>query len=316
MKKMVSLLLALALALTLCACVTPKTPMPIEDGDKSAAQPVTVRLGGLKGPTSMGMVKLLDDAESGATENGYAFTMAASANELTPQLVQGELDIVAVPANVAAILYNQTEGGVELLAAGTLGVLYMVEKGGETVTDVASLSGKTIYATGKGATPEYALTYLLSQHGLTLGTDVQVEWKSEPTEIVALMAEQENAVALINKTDLGSAVEPGELPFLNVIPICAKTGAGLDQLADAVDTMFENETPCDGSILTNARQFDAIRRAYEAMLRALQGLQLGVTPDAVLTDVEQAMEAMGEITGATVREDITARIFERFCVGK
>ena len=197
MKKMISLLLALTLALTLCACVTPKTPMPIEDGDKSAAQPVTVRLGGLKGPTSMGMVKLLDDAESGATENGYEFTMAASANELTPQLVQGELDIIAVPANVAAILYNQTEGGVELLAAGTLGVLYMVEKGGETVTDVASLSGKTIYATGKGATPEYALTYLLSQHGLTLGTDVQVEWKSEPTEIVALMAEQENAVAML-----------------------------------------------------------------------------------------------------------------------
>ena len=137
MKKMISLLLALTLALTLCACVTPKTPMPNEDGDKSAAQPVTVRLGGLKGPTSMGMVKLLDDAESGATENGYEFTMAASANELTPQLVQGELDIVAVPANVAAILYSQTEGGVELLAAGTLGVLYMVEKGGETVTDVA-----------------------------------------------------------------------------------------------------------------------------------------------------------------------------------
>ena len=138
----------------------------------------------------------------------------------------------------------------------------------------------------------------------------------EDQAIIDLCMEQEIAVALINKTDLGSAVEPGELPFLNVIPICAKTGAGLDQLADAVDTMFENETPCDGSILTNARQFDAIRRAYEAMLRALQGLQLGVTPDAVLTDVEQAMEAMGEITGATVREDITARIFERFCVGK
>ena len=138
----------------------------------------------------------------------------------------------------------------------------------------------------------------------------------EDQAIIDLCMEQENAVALINKTDLGSAVEPGELPFLNVIPICAKTGAGLDQLADAVDTMFENETPCDGSILTNARQFDAIRRAYEAMLRALQGLQLGVTPDAVLTDVEQAMEAMGEITGAIVREDITARIFERFCVGK
>ena len=197
MKKMISLLLALALALTLCACVTPKTPMPIENGDKSAAQPVTVRLGGLKGPTSMGMVKLFDDADNGLGQNAYTYTIAASANELTPQLVQGELDVLAVPANVAAILYNQTEGGVVLLAAGTLGVLYIVEKGGETVTDIASLNGKTIYATGKGATPEYALTYLLSQHGLTLGEGVQVEWKSEPTEIVALMAERDNAVAML-----------------------------------------------------------------------------------------------------------------------
>ena len=181
MKRIITLVLALILALTLCACVTPKTPMPIEDGDKSAAQPVTVRLGGLKGPTSMGMVKLFDDADNGLGQNAYTYTIAASANELTPQLVQGELDVLAVPANVAAILYNQTEGGVVLLAAGTLGVLYIVEKGGETVTDIASLNGKTIYATGKGATPEYALTYLLSQHGLTLGEDVQVEWKSEPT---------------------------------------------------------------------------------------------------------------------------------------
>ena len=163
MKRIISLLLTAALALTLCACVTPKTPMPI-DGDEggTAAERVTVRLGGLKGPTSMGMVKLLEDGENGTTANDYVFTMAASASELTPKLVQGELDILAVPANVAAILYNQTEGGVELLAAGTLGVLYIVEKGGETVTDINSLKGKTLYATGKGATPEYALTYLLS----------------------------------------------------------------------------------------------------------------------------------------------------------
>ena len=79
---------------------------------------------------------------------------------------------------------------------------------------------------------------------------------------------------------------------------------------------FAGNMPCDGSILTNPRQFDAIRRAHEAMLSALKGLQLGQTPDAVLIDVEAAMEAMGEVTGATVREDITARIFERFCVGK
>ena len=134
--------------------------------------------------------------------------------------------------------------------------------------------------------------------------------------VIDFCCEHENAVALINKSDLGSMVEPSELPFMNVIKICAKTGEGLDQLADLVDVLFENKTPCDGSILTNPRQFDAIRRAYEAMLRALQGLKLGLTPDAVLTDVEAAMEAMGEVTGAVVREDITARIFERFCVGK
>ena len=138
----------------------------------------------------------------------------------------------------------------------------------------------------------------------------------EDLDIIDLCEEKENTIALINKSDLGSAVAPSDLPFTMVIPICAKTGEGLEQLADAVDAMFENETPCDGSILTNARQYDACRRAYEAMLRALQSLQLGLTPDAVLTDVEEAMEAMGEVTGATVREDITARIFERFCVGK
>lgn len=196
MKKIISLLLAMVLAVSLVACGQKTTADDTTEND-TPAERVTIRLGGLKGPTSMGMVKLLDDAENGGGQNDYTFTMAASANELTPQLVQGELDVLAVPANVAAILYNQTEGGVVTLAAGTLGVLYIVEKGGETVTDITSLNGKTIYATGKGATPEYALTYLLAQHGLTLGEDVQVEWKSEPTEIVAQMAQEDSAVAML-----------------------------------------------------------------------------------------------------------------------
>ena len=138
----------------------------------------------------------------------------------------------------------------------------------------------------------------------------------EDRDVINVCLDAENAIALINKSDLGSVVVPSDLPFMQVISVCTKTGEGLDQLADAVDVMFANDMPCDGSILTNPRQFDAIRRAYEAMLAALQGLKLGQTPDAVLTDVEAAMEAMGEVTGNTVREDITARIFERFCVGK
>ena len=146
--------------------------------------------------------------------------------------------------------------------------------------------------------------------------DGSQELTAEDEAIIDLCIDHENAMCLLNKSDKGCVLNPGDLPFMTIIQICAKTGQGLDQLADMVDAIFENNMPCDGSILTNARQFDACRRAYEAMLRALQGLNMGLTPDAVLTDVEEAMEAMGEVTGATVREDITNRIFERFCVGK
>mgnify|MGYP003292959088 CR=1 FL=1 len=135
-------------------------------------------------------------------------------------------------------------------------------------------------------------------------------------KVIEVCMDAKNAIALINKTDMGRAIVPSDLPFMTVINICAKTGDGLDLLADVVDEMFAAGAPCDGSVLTNARQYDAIRRAYDAMHSCLQSLQLGLTPDAVLTDVEAAMEAMGEVTGSVVREDITARIFERFCVGK
>ena len=138
----------------------------------------------------------------------------------------------------------------------------------------------------------------------------------EDKAVIDVCLEHQNAIALINKSDLPAVVQPSDLPFMYVIPICAQTGAGLDQLSDLVDELFAGSAPCDGSILSNPRQYDAARRAYEAILNALQGLKAGQTPDAVLTDVEAAMEAMGEVTGATVREDITARIFERFCVGK
>ena len=193
MKRFVSLLLAVLMAAAvLSGCAKqPQTPEAPQE------EAVTIRVGGLKGPTSMGLVKLLDDAENQKTANAIDFQMAASANELTPLLLQGELDILAVPANLGSVLYNKTQGGVKMLAVSTLGVLYMVEKGGETVTDIQSLAGKTIYATGKGATPEYALTYLLARNGLELGKDVNVEWKSEPTEIVAQMAAQDSAVAML-----------------------------------------------------------------------------------------------------------------------
>ena len=139
---------------------------------------------------------------------------------------------------------------------------------------------------------------------------------AEDEAIIDSVCARENAVALINKSDLPQVVQPSDLPFMYVVQVCAATGDGLEQFADVVDMLFDSDTPCDGSVLTNARQYDSIRRANDAITRSLKGLRLGLTPDMVLIDVEQAMEAMGEVTGATVREDITARIFERFCVGK
>ena len=135
-------------------------------------------------------------------------------------------------------------------------------------------------------------------------------------KVIDVCLKAKNAIALLNKCDLDNVISPSNLPFTQVIPISAKTGMGLEQVSDAINEMFAGELPCDGQILTNPRQYDAIRRAHEAIGRTIQALALGYTPDAVLTDVEIAMEAMGEVTGATIREDITARIFQRFCVGK
>ena len=146
--------------------------------------------------------------------------------------------------------------------------------------------------------------------------DSASELTTEDEEVIDLCSELENVIVLLNKSDKEAVIEPSDLPFMYIIRCAAKTGMGLDQFSDLVEELFGNEMPCDGSILTNARQYDAIRRAKEAIDSAMKGLRMGFTPDAVLTDVEGAMEAMGEVTGATVREDITARIFERFCVGK
>lgn len=183
MKKLFCLVLSLMLLFSMTAFAETAKP--------------TVRLAAMTGPTAMGLVKLLDDAEKGLAANQYDFLLAGAADEISPSLIQGKLDIASIPVNLAAILNNKTNGGLTLLAVNTLGVIYIVEKGGESIQSLADLKGKTLYATGKGSTPEYNLTYLLKQAGLTLGEDVIVEWKSEPAEVVALMSQQESAFAML-----------------------------------------------------------------------------------------------------------------------
>ena len=151
----------------------------------------------LKGPTAMGMVSLMNQADQGEiTDENYNFQIVASPDEVTPAIAQGTADIAAVPANRASVLYQKTDGGVQVLTINTLGVLYLVENGNQ-IQSISDLKGKTIYASGKGATPEYALNYILKENGLTPGEDVQIEWKSEHTECVAALAEHEDAIALL-----------------------------------------------------------------------------------------------------------------------
>ena len=209
MKKLCSLIAAFTLAASLLAgCGTSgggATAESAEAGTASAeteaaeapAEETPVRVMALKGPTAMGMVQLMDSSEAGAVNgNAYTFTIAASADEVTPKLVQGEADIAAVPANLASVLYNNTEGQVQVLAINTLGVLYIVENG-ESIQSVSDLAGKTIYASGKGSTPEYALNYILSGNGIDPEADVTIEWKSEHSECVAALAADEDGIAML-----------------------------------------------------------------------------------------------------------------------
>ena len=161
----------------------------------SAEDPV--RLGAMTGPTGMGMVKVFRDADNSESRNPYTYSIMGAADELTPLVLQGELDIVSVPANLASTLYNKTEGGVRVLAVNVLGVLYIGEFNTEELNSVADLKGKTIYATGKGSTPEYFLRYILTQNAIDPDNDVTIEWKSEPSEVVALLNAEQKGIAML-----------------------------------------------------------------------------------------------------------------------
>ena len=233
MKKYMSVLLVLLMLVALFP------------GCAAAEEPTVIRIGSLKGPTTMGMVKLLSDNEAGLTAVKYESTVVANATELMPLFLRGELDVLALPVNAGAVLYNKSQAGATLLAVNTLGVLYIVEKGGETITSVADLKGKTIYATGKSTTPEYALSYLLSQNGLDIATDVTMEWKSEASEVVAQMATLDSAVALLPQpfvTVAQTKVE-GLRVALDMTAEWANVGSTLITGGLIIRTAFLNEHP-------------------------------------------------------------------------
>lgn len=190
MKKKIMAIIMVAvmmiLAFTGCTGNDKKTEEPKQEVETA---PVDVNVMALKGPTAMGLVEMMEHSD-------YHFSIAASVDEVSPKFLQGETDIAAIPANLASVLYNKTKGEIQVLAINTLGVLYIVENG-ETIQNVEDLKGKTIYASGKGATPEYALNYILSSNGINPETDVNLEWKSEHSECVAALTSEENGVAML-----------------------------------------------------------------------------------------------------------------------
>lgn len=186
-KKLAVFLAALLVATGLTACG--------QKEEVSSEPAVTAKVAALKGPTSMGMVKMMADQKD-AKEKNYEFTIGSSPDEIAPKFLKGEFDIVALPSNLASILYNKSQGKVQVLAINTLGILYLMENG-DSVKSIEDLKGKTVYSSGKGAVPEYAFNYILKANGLNPDTDLRVEYKSEHTEALAALLNDKSGLAVL-----------------------------------------------------------------------------------------------------------------------
>ena len=194
MKKIIAITLTVVLAL-LCVGCQGETPSDFTSSvvvEEKAKINITV----LKGPTGLGALQLMEKDSKQESLNDYNFTLASAPDEVSAKIINKESDIIAAPTNLAAALYKKTEGQVVMLAANTLGNLYIVTKN-EEVSSIADLKGKTIYSSGQGATPEYVLNFLLKRNGIDPEKDVTIVYKSEHAEIAPVFATEENVVALL-----------------------------------------------------------------------------------------------------------------------
>ena len=254
---------ASALALAACTGTNDEEPnepaeQPAEDQQPEQSEPVAVRTTALKGPTAMGLVRFMSEVDAGnLADNDYSFQIVASPDEVTPLIAKGETDIAAVPANLASVLYNKTEKGVRVIAINTLGVLYICELG-DSVHSVADLKGKTIYASGKGSTPEYGLAYVLEKNGLVVGTDVQIEWKSEHSECVQALATSEgDAVAMLPQPFVTTAQTQNDK---------IRVALDLTEEWDAVQTGDEQSSMITGVAIVRSEFADANPGAVDAFI--------------------------------------------------
>lgn len=179
MKKISLILIMALLVIGIVSC-----SQPAADGE--------INIITLKGPTGMGMAKLMEDSSNGDTDNNYNFTLASAPDEVTAEVIKGAVDIAAVPINLAGVLYQKTEGAIQIAAINTLGVLYVLENGNE-INSINDLEGKTIYATGQAATPEYILKYILEKNNI----NAEIIFKTEHSELATLMVAGEVVLGML-----------------------------------------------------------------------------------------------------------------------
>ena len=268
--KIISLLLAaVLLTAVLSACTKTKK-----------ADTTEINIGVLKGPTGMGAIKLLDDSENGVYAN-YHFTLTPEVTDIVARLSNGDLQIGALPTNVAANLYNKTSGGVQLIALNCLGVLYVLENG-DTVHGPEDLKGKTLYTLGRGSNPEYMINFVLEKTGLTPGEDVTIEY--------------EDASEIATKMITGD-IDLCMLPVPAVTTILMKN----ENVRKAIDmTEAYDKAANDGSQLTMGclvARTDFIKEHPEAVEQFLETYAKSV--DSVLADIDSSAELIAkyEITG-------------------
>lgn len=176
-----------------------------ERGDTNAGP---IRIAALNGPTGMGMVKMMEDAEENNPYN-YEFITVGAPDELSGKIISGEIDIAALPTNMASVIYNKTEGQIQLAAINTLGVLYILEDGDE-IKEIGDLKGKKINVSGKGATPDFILQYLLKENGIDAEKEVEIDFSMQHADLAAAVASGDVNIALLPEPHVTSATIKNE----------------------------------------------------------------------------------------------------------
>lgn len=262
-----ALLLAAVMVFVLVGCTTSETPStapstapsteasvepstepseePSVEPSEEPVEPATIRVAALKGPTALGLLKLMQRSDNSETVDNYEFTLAGAPTEVTGDIIQGNFDVAVVPTNLVATLYNKTEGKVKLVANVTLGTLYLVTTR-DDISTVADLADKTVWSTGQGSTPEYAINYILDAAGIA--DSVTVSYAEEASAVAGLFASGECDTAVLPQPFVASLLKQNEnvhvaLDLTEEWQSVSSNGSGLVMSGVLVQQSFIDEHP-------------------------------------------------------------------------